>query len=49
MDSERAEKVRGRTLDMLSKDQIMLFGYHLPWPGLGRVEVDGGAYRFVPA
>ena len=47
MDADRAITSRKRTLDMLAADRIPLLGYHLPWPGLGRVERAGPAYRFV--
>ena len=46
-DKDRAVLSRRRLLDMLSTDKIPLVGYHLPWPGLGRVERSGGNYRFV--
>lgn len=49
MDRERAANVRLRTLDMLSADRVALFGYHLPWPGVGRVEKYGRSYRFIAA
>jgi glyoxylase-like metal-dependent hydrolase (beta-lactamase superfamily II) len=47
MDADRAVTSRKRTLDMLATDRIPLLGYHLPWPGRGRVERNVGAYRFV--
>lgn len=47
MDSERAIASRKRTLDMLATERIPLLGYHMPWPGVGRVERRDGAYRFV--
>jgi len=28
---------------------MRLIGFHLPYPGLGRVERKADAYRFVPA
>jgi glyoxylase-like metal-dependent hydrolase (beta-lactamase superfamily II) len=34
-------------LDRLSLDKSVLVGYHLPAPGIGHVERDGQAYRFV--
>lgn len=48
-DAERAAAARRRTLDMLATDRIPLLGYHLPWPGLGRVERKDAAFRFVAA
>lgn len=47
---DKAIASRKRLLDMLVADRVPLIGYHLPWPGLGRVErAAGGAagYRFV--
>ena len=49
MDPEKAIAARRRTLDHLATDRVRLLGYHLPWPGLGRVERAGTAFRFVPA
>jgi glyoxylase-like metal-dependent hydrolase (beta-lactamase superfamily II) len=46
-DSDRAIATRKRLLDMLATDRIGLLGYHLPWPGLGRVERQGAAYRYI--
>lgn len=49
-DQDMAVAARKRTLDMLAADKIALLGYHLPWPGLGRVEsAPAGAlgYRFI--
>ena len=47
---DRAIKARLSTLDMLATDKIRLLGYHLPWPGVGRVErlaTAAPSYRFV--
>ncbi len=46
-DRDRAIAARRRTLDMLATDKIALLGYHLPWPGLGRVERKDAAFRLV--
>lgn len=46
-DAEMGARTRRRTLDMLATDKIALFGYHLPWPGLARVERDGSAFRMT--
>jgi glyoxylase-like metal-dependent hydrolase (beta-lactamase superfamily II) len=40
---------RKRLLDMCAADRIAVLGYHFPFPGVGHVARDGGAYRFVPA
>ena len=47
MDAGLAFATRKRILDMLASDRMQLLGYHLPWPGLGRVERSGASYRFV--
>lgn len=47
-DVELGAKTRTRLLDQLVSDDIALLGFHLPNGGLGRVERDGDAYRFVP-
>lgn len=47
MQPDVAIATRRRTLAMLAADKTPLLGYHLPWPGLGRVEAKDGAYRFV--
>ncbi len=49
-DSALAVAARLRLLDMLADGKVPLLGYHLPWPGLGRVERIAGAtasYRFI--
>jgi glyoxylase-like metal-dependent hydrolase (beta-lactamase superfamily II) len=47
MDRAQGAAARKRTLDMLATDRIALLGYHLPWPGLARVERKDAAYRYV--
>lgn len=46
-DADRAIKSRRALLDQLATEKTQLLGYHLPWPGLGRVERRDNAYRFV--
>jgi glyoxylase-like metal-dependent hydrolase (beta-lactamase superfamily II) len=48
LDGQQAAVTRGRLLDDLSARKVRLIGYHLPWPGAGRVERKGTAFRFVP-
>jgi hypothetical protein len=38
-----------KLLDRLASDRSPVIGYHLPFPGLGRVERKGGAFAFVPS
>jgi hypothetical protein len=33
---------------MVSKDELLVAGFHMPFPGLGYVEKTGGAHRWVP-
>ena len=43
-----AAATRKRLLDKLATDGNRIIGYHLPVPGLGRVERKGAAYAFAP-
>jgi glyoxylase-like metal-dependent hydrolase (beta-lactamase superfamily II) len=49
-DFERDQGIatRKRLLDQLATDRVPLVGFHLAWPGVGRVERAGPAYRFIP-
>jgi glyoxylase-like metal-dependent hydrolase (beta-lactamase superfamily II) len=47
MDADLAIISRKKTLDMLATDRTRLLGYHMPWPGVGRVERKDGSYRYV--
>ena len=47
-DPDRAIAARKRLLSRLASDHSLAIGFHLPFPGTGRVEMDGSAYRFVP-
>jgi glyoxylase-like metal-dependent hydrolase (beta-lactamase superfamily II) len=40
-------ETRRKALDRLVADRLRLVGYHYPWPGLGRAERSGGAFRYV--
>ena len=40
-------ETRGRLFDRIIADNLNLIGFHLPNGGIGRVEADGDAYRFV--
>ena len=48
-DQDTGQGIATRTmlLDRLAQEQSRLVGFHLPEGGIGRVEKDGGAYRFV--
>lgn len=38
---------RAKLLDRIATDKAKLIGFHLPYPGTGRVEKKDNAYRFV--
>ena len=46
-DQTAAAATRVALLDRLASEQMTVLGFHLPGNGLGRVERDGDAYRFV--
>lgn len=46
VDPTLAVASRRRLLAHLARSQTPIIGYHLPWPGVGRAERDGSAYRF---
>lgn len=46
---DQAVATRRKLLDRLATDRSRLIGFHLPFPGVGKVERKDGAYRFVPA
>jgi glyoxylase-like metal-dependent hydrolase (beta-lactamase superfamily II) len=46
-DADKAIQTRRSLLDRLATDRTPIIGFHLPWPGLGRVERKGPAYAFV--
>lgn len=48
-DMPLAAKTRIRLMDRLATEGTTLIGFHLPDGGIGRVERDGSAYRFVQA
>jgi glyoxylase-like metal-dependent hydrolase (beta-lactamase superfamily II) len=47
LDSNAAIRTRKALLDRTSRDKTKLLVYHLPYPGIGYVEVNAGAFRFV--
>jgi len=48
-DPEEAARVRVRLLRELAANGEFLVATHLPFPSVGRVAVDGDAFRWVPA
>ena len=47
-DKEKAVATRKRILEMASKEQLLVAGYHMPYPGLGYVDKTATGYRWVP-
>jgi glyoxylase-like metal-dependent hydrolase (beta-lactamase superfamily II) len=47
MDGDRAAKSRRQLLDMAATDKLLVLCYHIPFPGLGRVERKGSAFTWV--
>jgi hypothetical protein len=47
MDGTAAVASRRRLLDIAATDGLQLAAYHIPFPGLGRVERHGSAYRWL--
>lgn len=46
-DPEAGRATRLALLDRLAQDKMQILGFHLPHPGLGAVEREGSAYRYV--
>ena len=47
-DAEAARKVRRQLMEMAVKDDLLVAGYHLTLPGIGRLKPRGTGYEFVP-
>ena len=47
-DPKMAEASRRSMLEMAVADKALILGYHLSFPGLGRVVKAGSAYRYMP-
>ncbi len=48
-DQEKGIKARQSLLDQIHSGKMSLIGYHIPFPGIGRVEKVDNEYRFVAA
>lgn len=48
-DAGEGAKTRAALLDRMAADRMDMVGFHLPFPGIGRVNRDGAGYRFIPA
>jgi len=47
-DPTQASVTRRALLGQAAADRIEVLSYHFPWPGLGQVEADGSAFRYLP-
>ena len=47
MDGARSAKSQRHVLDMAATDKLHVLCYHIPFPGLGRVERRGSAFAWV--
>ena len=48
-DGQQGVATRVRVFDMLAARRIPMLAYHFPWPGIGYVDKQGDAYRYVAA
>jgi glyoxylase-like metal-dependent hydrolase (beta-lactamase superfamily II) len=47
MDGAQAAESRRQLLDLAATDQLQVLSYHMPFPGLGRVERKGAAFAWT--
>ena len=43
-----ATQTRISLMNMVADEQLLIFGYHFPFPGLGHIVRDGDMFRFYP-
>ncbi|MGH1480619.1 MAG: MBL fold metallo-hydrolase [Geminicoccales bacterium] len=48
MDKTAAAETRRRLFRRAAEDQLLVAGYHFPFPGIGRIIEQGSSWRFVP-
>ena len=48
MDGPAAEATRRKFYDMLVAEQMMVQGFHYPFPSVGYIETAGSGYRVIP-
>ena len=46
-DAEKGVETRKKLLDQLTHQKMQMIAYHIPYPGIGRAEKAGDAYRFI--
>ncbi len=49
MEPEKAIVTRKRLMEMAVTEKLTVAGYHMPFPGIGRVARKGKVYQWVPA
>lgn len=49
VDPDQAAESRKRLLDRATTDEMLILGFHFPFPGLGYAVEYGDAYRWMPA
>ena len=49
MQPKLAAKSRRQILELAANETMLIAGYHLPFPGLGRAVRKGRSYRWIPA
>ena len=47
-DAERSVLSRRRLLGWAADENLLIHAYHMPFPGLGRVQRHGSAFRWIP-
>lgn len=47
-DFDLAITTRKNMLEILEKSKVLVFAYHLPWPGLGHVSCDHNVFKWIP-
>jgi glyoxylase-like metal-dependent hydrolase (beta-lactamase superfamily II) len=47
-DHEKADATRAKALARLAKSKETIFAPHFPFPGIGHIETDGTAFKWVP-
>jgi len=48
LDGEQARLVRRRLLERAAAEQLLVAGYHFPFPAIGQIRREGDGYQLVP-
>ena len=48
IDKVAAAASRRAVLGQIADERIPMIGYHMPFPGIGYVDVKGDGFRYVP-